>query len=133
MALELLNKNPVLAQQDPSEAKSQCEHYLGLLYNEKGDVEAAQKHLFDAYEIADQINHVEGKAEICDTIAGLLLKLGKTRNRIGLCGKKPAGKETIGRPIWDRDHFGDDWAHSSDDGKRRKGRTGILGRFGNCT
>lgn len=95
LALELLRKNPVLNQQDPSEEKSQCEHYLGLLLTETGDVEAAQGHLFQAYEIADQINHVEGKAEICDTIAGLLLKLGKTRTALAFAEKSLQAKKQL--------------------------------------
>ncbi|MEM9410726.1 MAG: adenylate/guanylate cyclase domain-containing protein [Planctomycetota bacterium] len=92
LAFELLSKNPVLEQTEPSEAKSQCKHYLGLLTNELGDVEAAQNHLFVAYEIADQIKFIEGKAEICDTIAGLLLKLGKTKTALAFAEKSLQAK-----------------------------------------
>ncbi len=96
LAIELLEKNPVLTHQDPSHEKSQCKHYMGLLANEMGDVESAQDHLFQAYEIAEQINHTEGKAEICDTIAGLLLKLGKTKAALAFAEKSLQAKKEQG-------------------------------------
>ena len=96
LAFDLLKKNPVLAHSDPSMEQSQCEHYLGLLSNEMGDVDSAQRHLFRAYEIADQINHMEGKAEICDTVAGLLLKLGKTKTALAFANKSLSAKKEQG-------------------------------------
>ena len=96
LAFELLNKNPVLRQADASEAKSQCTHYMGLLANDLGDVDTAQQRLFEAYEYADQVNHIEGKAEICDTIAGLLLKLGKTKTALAFAQKSLNAKKELG-------------------------------------
>ena len=95
LAAELLNKNPVLAETEPSEAKSQCSHYLGLLANDMGEVDVAQQRLFEAYEIADQVGYVEGMAEICDTIAGLLLKLGKAKTALAFAQKSLQAKEEL--------------------------------------
>ena len=95
LARELLQKNPALDREEPSAEKSQCLHYLGLLANEMGDVDLAQQQLFLAYEIADAVNHVEGKAEICDTIAGLLLKLGKTKTALAFAQRSLQAKEEL--------------------------------------
>ena len=95
LAIELLEKSPVLLEAEPSEAKSQCLHYLGLLANDMGEVDVAQERLFKAYEVADQVGHVEGKAEICDTIAGLLLKLGKTKTALAFAQKSLQAKEEL--------------------------------------
>ena len=60
-----------------------------------GAVDLAQQQLFLAYEIADAVNHVEGKAEICDTIAGLLLKLGKTKTALAFAQRSLQAKEEL--------------------------------------
>ena len=96
LARELLLKNPVLSVAEPSEPKSQCSHYLGLLANDLGDVSEAQQRLFDAYEMADEVSYVEGKAEICDSIAGVLLKLGKTKTALAFARKSLQAKEEMG-------------------------------------
>ena len=96
LACELLQKNPALAREEPSAEKSQCLHYLGLLANEMADVDLAQQQLFLAYDVAAEVNHVEGQAEICDSIAGLLLRLGKTKTALAFAQKSLQAKEELG-------------------------------------
>jgi len=85
-AEQMLKQSPAL-HDGPTAQKSQCFHYLGLLASDRGDTQAAQDLLFDAYHFATESSHQTGQAEICDSVAGLLLKLGKTNTALDFCRK----------------------------------------------
>jgi len=77
----------------PTPERSQYLHYCGLLASDRGDTQAAQELFFNAFECATQCGHQIGQAEICDSLAGLLLKLGKTKTALSFCEKSLAIKQ----------------------------------------
>lgn len=85
-AEQLLAKSPV-ARGSATAGKSQYFHCLGLLASDRGDTQAAQELFFDAYQCATERGHPTRQAEICDSLAGLLLKLGKTKTAHSFCQK----------------------------------------------
>lgn len=79
-ALRLLESSPVTRQTTaPGPELGQWLHYRGLLQADAGEFSQAERLYFRAFEHYREINHEPGLAEVCDSLANLLLRRGKSR------------------------------------------------------
>jgi tetratricopeptide (TPR) repeat protein len=77
-AEQILDESPVAAQAAvPSPARAQWLHYHGLIEADRGDLNNAQRFLYRAYKVYQESHDDLGAAEVCDSLANLLLRQGK--------------------------------------------------------
>jgi class 3 adenylate cyclase len=76
--LALLEESPCkTAVESPSAETGQWWHYRGLLLADRGDLASGERHLFRAHQVYTELHHAQGQAEVCDSLANLLLRRGK--------------------------------------------------------
>ena len=79
-ALQMLDESPACQQAtalDP--ALGQLIHYRGLIEADRGNLNEAERLLFQAHRVYKEAHHDAGLAEVCDSLANLLRKRGKAR------------------------------------------------------
>jgi class 3 adenylate cyclase len=77
-AQKLLDESPVASEAAvPSPARAQWLHYNGLLGADRGDLNAAERFYFRAHQVYQESQSKPGLAEVCDSLANLLLRRGK--------------------------------------------------------
>src|SRR5437879_6525641 len=76
-ALRLLDASPVTKQLSaPGPETAQWFHYRGLILADMGELTNAERFYFRAYEFYLEVSYPPGQAEVCDSLANLLLRLG---------------------------------------------------------
>jgi class 3 adenylate cyclase len=103
-ALRLLDASPVPKQSSaPGPETAQWFHYRGLLLTDAGEVANAERLYFRAYELYQEVHYDPGQAEVCDSLANLLLRLGKSRTALTFAQKslelKRQFKDRLGEAI----------------------------------
>lgn len=79
-AQELLDESPLHRQPSaPGAATGQWYHFRGLVTADRGDLSNAERLLFRAHQIYSEAHYEAGVAEVCDSLANLLLKRGKVQ------------------------------------------------------
>jgi class 3 adenylate cyclase len=82
-ALRLLEASPVPKQRAaPGPETAQWFHYRGLILADVGELINAERFYFRAYELYQEVHYLPGEAEVCDSLANLLLRLGKNRTAV---------------------------------------------------
>jgi class 3 adenylate cyclase len=77
-ARALLDQSPVAAEvATPSPARAQWLHYNGLLRADGGELNAAERLYFRAHQVYRECHSQPGLAEVCNSLANLLLRRGK--------------------------------------------------------
>ena len=77
-AQQLLAQSPVAADvAAPNPARAQWLHYHGLLRADRGDLNAAERFYFRAHQVYQESHFKSGRAEVCDSLANLLIRRGK--------------------------------------------------------
>jgi class 3 adenylate cyclase len=87
---------PILLPGTPGPQTAQWFHYRGLLEADQNQLAEAERHLFRAHTLYGEVHDQTGLAEVCDSLANLLLKHGKVRPAMALAGRSLAIKETLG-------------------------------------
>ena len=73
----LLAESPVAGDvASPNPARAQWLHYNGLLQGDTGDLNAAERFFFRAYQVYQECHFQPGLAEVCDSLANLLIRSG---------------------------------------------------------
>lgn len=103
-AQRLLDASPVPKQlAAPGPETAQWFHYRGLIVAETGDLANAERFYFRAYELYQEVHYPPGQAEVCDSLANLLLRLGKNRTALTFARKslelKQQVKDRLGEAI----------------------------------
>jgi class 3 adenylate cyclase len=79
-ALGLLAESPAARlQEQPNPATGQLLQYQGLVEADRGELDRAERLLCLAHKAYREAHHDPGVAEVCDSLANLLLKRGKSR------------------------------------------------------
>ncbi|MFM9960709.1 MAG: adenylate/guanylate cyclase domain-containing protein [Planctomycetaceae bacterium] len=79
-ATRLLEQSPVVTRiESPTAETGQWWHYRGLVVADQGDLAQGERMLFRAHQVYKELNNRAGLAEVCDSLANLLLRHGKTR------------------------------------------------------
>jgi class 3 adenylate cyclase len=79
-ALRLLDASPAPKQTSaPGPETAQWFHYRGLVLTDTGELVNAERLYFRAYQLYQEVHYAPGQAEVCDSLANLLLRLGKSR------------------------------------------------------
>src|SRR5262249_29281301 len=79
-AQELLDASPVAGEVAiASAARAQWLHYNGLLRADCGELNTAQRFFFRAHQDYKECPNNSGLAEVCDSVANLLIRRGKAR------------------------------------------------------
>lgn len=77
-ARRLLAESPAAGEAAmPNPSRAQWLHYSGLLRADSGDLNAAERFYFRAHQVYQECHHKQGLAEVCDSLANLLLRRGK--------------------------------------------------------
>ncbi len=77
-AQKLLDESPVARDSTaPSPPRAQWLHYNGLLHADRGTLNSAERSYFRAYQVYQECRSRPGLAEVCDSLANLLLRRGK--------------------------------------------------------
>ena len=61
---------------------AQWTHYRGLIEADEGRLPQAERLYFRAFELYRDLHHTQGLAEVCDSLARLLLRQGKTPTEV---------------------------------------------------
>lgn len=97
VATKLLNESPALKQeQAPGPEVGQLFHYRGLVAAEHEELANAERLMHRAYQVYCEVNHPQGLGEVCDSLANLLLRRGKTRMALRFAGQSLAHKCHVG-------------------------------------
>jgi class 3 adenylate cyclase len=97
LALRMLEEcSPILLPGTPGSQTAQWFHYRGLLEADQNQLAEAERHLFRAHTLYGEVHDQAGLAEVCDSLANLLLKYGKVRPALALAGRSLALKESLG-------------------------------------
>ena len=95
-ALRLLDASAVLKQSSaPGPETAQWFHYRGLILTDTGELINAERLYFRAYELYLEVHYAPGQAEVCDSLANLLLRLGKSRTALTFAKKSLELKRQI--------------------------------------
>src|SRR5207302_5137180 len=95
-ALRLLDASAVSKQVSaPGPETAQWFHYRGLLLADTGELVNAERLYFRAYELYQEVHYAPGQAEVCDSLANLLLRLGKSRTALTFAQKSLELKRQI--------------------------------------
>jgi class 3 adenylate cyclase len=83
-ALRLLEQDSPapLQQAAPGPETAQWFHFRGLVAAGQGELTHAERLCFRAYELYQELHHDPGLAEVCDSLAGIFLRRGKTRGAL---------------------------------------------------
>ena len=82
-ALQMLDESPACQQATaPDPALGQLIHYRGLVEADRGNLNEAERLLFQAHQVYKEARHDAGLAEVCDSLANLLLKRGKSQTAL---------------------------------------------------
>jgi tetratricopeptide (TPR) repeat protein len=80
-AERLLEESPVASHSAyPSPARAQWLQYKGLIESDRGNFNAAERYFFRAHQVYREVRDDLGLAEVCDSLANLLLRRGKSRH-----------------------------------------------------
>ena len=95
-AKEHLGRSPVLALGDrPSRELAQFFHYRSLLKNEY-ELISAERDLYRAYQFYQETNCTIGISQVCDSLANILLRSGKTDAALDFCEQSLRIKHELG-------------------------------------
>ena len=98
----LLDESPANSQvATPSREAGQLFHYRGLLAADRGQLVEAERHEFIGLQHYTEVDDAAGMSEVCDSLAGLLLRRGKAKSALRFCEKSLAIKRQCG------DRFGE--------------------------
>src|SRR5262249_47876485 len=79
-AHQLLEDSPVQGRDEsPTAETAQWLHYRGLILADQGEPAPGERLLFRAHALYSELHDQAGLAEVCDSLANLLLRHGKTR------------------------------------------------------
>ncbi len=96
-ALRLLASSPAQSfAETPTTETGQWWHYRGLVVADQGDRANGERMLFRAHQIYQELQHKPGLAEVCDSLANLLLRHGKTRAALEFAQRSLKLKREIG-------------------------------------
>ncbi|HZY87797.1 MAG TPA: adenylate/guanylate cyclase domain-containing protein [Gemmataceae bacterium] len=95
-ALRLLEQSPARDQAGPAPEAARLFHYRGLIAAGTGQLDEAEQLLFRAHQTYQQLGHDAGLAEVCDSLANLLLQRGKTRAALQFADRSLALKRKLG-------------------------------------
>ena len=76
-------------------------HYRGLVEADRGNLNEAERLLFQAHQVYKEARHDAGLAEVCDSLANLLLKRGKSQTALAFARMSLERKRELG------DRFGE--------------------------
>ena len=91
----------------PSPARAQWLHYNGLLRADCGDLNAAERFYFRAHQVYHECRLRPGLAEVCDSLANLLMRRGKASYALTFARQSLESKLALG------DRFGTAISHGS--------------------
>ena len=101
-ALQMLDESPACQQATaPDPALGQLIHYRGLVEADRGNLNEAERLLFQAHQVYKEAHHDAGLAEVCDSLANLLLKRGKSQAALAFARMSLERKSELG------DRFGE--------------------------
>jgi class 3 adenylate cyclase len=96
-AWQLLGQSPVLHSCDaPGQELGQCLHYRALVAADRGDLANAERLLFRAHALYAELDCAAGLAEVCDSLANVLLNRGKSRPALALAQQSLELKRRLG-------------------------------------
>jgi class 3 adenylate cyclase len=96
-AHQLLDSSPVTRQvQTPGTELGQWLHYRGLLLADEGELDQAERLYFRAYEAYRDLGHEPGLREVCDSLANLLQRRGKSQPALRFAKMSLALKQKAG-------------------------------------
>lgn len=89
----------------PGAEVGQLFHYRGLLATDRGDLANAERLFFRAHQVYGEIGHQQGTAEVCNSLANLLLRRGHGRAALAFARRGLAARKELG------DRYGEalDW------------------------
>jgi class 3 adenylate cyclase len=97
LAQKLLEQSPVAGEAaDPSPARAQWLHYNGLLRADRGELNAAERYYFRAHQVYQECHFSAGLAEVSDSLANLLLRLGKVAYALNFARRSLELKRALG-------------------------------------
>ena len=85
----------------PGPETAQWFHYRGLFAADRGERSFAERQFFRAHQLYGEADHQPGIAEVCDSLAGHLLKQGKTKSELLFCRRSLEVKRKL------QDRFGE--------------------------
>jgi class 3 adenylate cyclase len=101
-AARLLDESPARDQAGaPGPSLGQFYHYRGLVQADRGQVNYAERLYFRAHQIYQESHHDPGLAEVCDSLANLLLRCGHSQAALAFARKSLELKRRVG------DRFGE--------------------------
>jgi class 3 adenylate cyclase len=92
----LAEQEPFLLKGAPGPQVSQWFHYRGLLAADRNEFDDAERLLFRAFALFEEINDRAGLSEVCDSLANLLLKRGNVSHAKEFAGRSLAHKIDLG-------------------------------------
>jgi class 3 adenylate cyclase len=96
-AWKLLESSPAQSRAEtPSPETGQWWHYRGLVVANQGDRANSERMLFRAHQIYQELHYQPGLAEVCDSLANLLLQHGKTRAALEFAQRSLKLKRALG-------------------------------------
>jgi class 3 adenylate cyclase/tetratricopeptide (TPR) repeat protein len=96
-AENLLAESPVHRLQGASGPEvGQYFHYRGLCAAARSDLANAERFCFRALQSYDEIHYSQGQAEVCDSLANLLLRRGKSRHALAFARRSLELKRKLG-------------------------------------
>ncbi|HLJ94298.1 MAG TPA: adenylate/guanylate cyclase domain-containing protein [Gemmataceae bacterium] len=103
-ALRRLDTSPAPKQLSaPGPETAQWFHYRGLILAGKGELNNAERLYFRAYQVYQEVHFAPGQGEVCDSLANLLLRLGKSRTALTFAQRslelKKQVKDRLGEAI----------------------------------
>src|SRR5205807_5406977 len=119
LALNERRRNPALAERllaeqelflhkgAPGPQLAQWFHYRGLLQADRNALAEAERLLFRAHDLCEEIHDRTGLSQVCDSLANLLLKYGKVRPALEFARRSLKLKEDR------RDLFGQAVSHGT--------------------
>jgi class 3 adenylate cyclase len=96
-ATRLLDASPARDQAAaPGPSLGQYYHYRGLVEADRGQVNYAERMFFRAHQVYVESHHDPGLAEVCDSLANLLLRTGDGQAALAFAHKSLALKRRLG-------------------------------------
>jgi class 3 adenylate cyclase len=92
----LIEQEPLLPRGAPGPQLAQWFHYRGLLRADSNDLAEAERLLFRAHDLCEEMHDRTGLSQVCDSLANLLLKYGKVRPALEFAHRSLKLKEALG-------------------------------------